>query len=982
MLGINMADVIGVLASLRTQLIVVGVALVAALLVTFIVNKRTVKNQGVRKLVHSETWIIAAVTMIVAVSMMLFGPLNATLSLLSGGGKLTEETTVRANDLAVDIQREGTVLLQNNDDALPLATGRVNVFGWASANPIYGGSGSGSLNDQYDTTSILESLNNAGIETNTELTQFYTDYRSGRPTMGVYSQDWSLPEPGVSSYSDDMLSNARDFSDTAVIVIARSGGEGADLPHRMGDISQTGPDEESSDGQGEVDRVAGQVGAGQVYHNNSNDYKDFEDDQGYLTLSHNESDMLDLVTENFDNVVLIYNGANTFALDFVNDYPQIKSVLWAPPAGQAGFAALGEILTGAVNPSGHTTDTFVHDFSLAPWYNNIGNFAYDNMDEFGATSYIGTNTPTFVNYVEGVYVGYRYYETAADEGAIDYDAVVQYPFGYGLSYTTFEQEMDEVSYAADGTISFDVTVTNTGDVAGKDAVEAYYNPPYSNGGIEKASANLIAFEKTEELAPGESQTISIEFSDEDMASYDYQNARAYVLESGDYGISIRSDSHTIIEEQTVTVPETVTYSGENTRSSDQAEVTNVFDDAAGDVTYLSRADHFANYDEATAAPSTYSMSEEYKATFINASNYENENDDSDEMPTTGADNGVDLVDLYGKDYDDPMWDDLLDQLTFDDMDELIANTGYKTVAIAAINKPQQSDVDGPAALNNNFTGVGSIGLPASVVVANTFNADLATEYGEIIGDMAHEMNVTGWYAPAMNIHRSAYAGRNFEYFSEDPLLSGVMAANENAAAASKGVYGFIKHFALNDQETNRNSMICTWADEQAIREIYLKPFEMAVKDGEATAVMSSYNYIGTRYAGAHSGLLNTVLRDEWGFRGFVETDYFGGYGYMVADQVIRNGGDAMLATIETTNHVTDHSATSLIAMRNAAHNILYTAVNSWIYEDGQPEVATPTWQYIYYAAVGVLGVLLIAAEVVAIRRFLKRRQATVTVSAE
>ncbi|NMM94410.1 glycoside hydrolase family 3 N-terminal domain-containing protein [Bifidobacterium oedipodis] len=980
MLGINIADVINVIVSLRSQLIAIGVALAIALLVTIIINKRTVKEQSVRKLVHSETWIAAAVAVIVAVSMMLFGPLSTTLSLLSGGGRLSEETMARANDMAVDIQREGIVMLQNDDDLLPLGTGQVNVFGWASTDPIYGGSGSGSLNDQYDTTSILEGLNEAGIETNTELSDFYTDYRADRPAMSVFSQDWTLPEPPASTYSDDLLANARDFSDTAVVVLARPGGEGADLPHRMGDIAQTGPGEDTDSGEGDANAVAGQMGGDVVYHNNSNDYQDFADDQGYLTLSQSESDMINLVTENFENVVLVYNGANDFELDFVNDYPQIKSVLWCPSAGQTGFAALGEVLSGATNPSGHSTDTFVRDFSLTPWYNNIGNFTYDNMDEFNATSFTGTSTPTFVNYVEGIYVGYRYYETAAAEGAIDYDSVVQYPFGYGLSYTTFEQEMGDVTYDSDGTISFDVTVTNTGDVAGKDAVEVFYNPPYTNGGIEKASANLVDFAKTDELEPGESQTISVEFQDEDMASYDYRNACAYVLESGDYGISIRSDSHAIIEEQTVTVPETITYSGDNHRSDDQSEVTNVFDDAAGDVTYLSRADHFANYDEATAAPTSYSMSEEYKTTFINASNYENENNDSDEMPTTGADNGIDLVELYGKDYDDPMWDELLDELTFDDMDNLIANTGYNNAAISKINKPQQSDVDGPAALNNNFTGVGSIGLPASTVVANTFNPELATEYGEIIGDMAHEINVTGWYAPAMNIHRSAYAGRNFEYFSEDPLLSGVMAANENAGAASKGVYGFIKHYALNDQETNRNSMICTWADEQTIREIYLKPFEMAVKDGEATAVMSSYNYIGTRYAGAHPGLLNTVLRDEWGFHGFVETDYFGGLGYQVADQIIRNGGDAMLATTDTSNHITDHSATSVIAMRNASHNILYTAVNSWIYENGQPEVVTPAWQYIYYAAVGVLGLLLVAAEVVAIRRFFKRRKMTVSVA--
>ncbi len=974
MIGINIDDVINVLASVSTQLITIAVAIVAALIITLAVNRRTVSYAPVRKLIHSETWIAAIIAVIVAISMMLFGPLNTTLSLLSGGGQLTEETMNNANELAIDIQSEGIVMLENNDDMLPLTdTSTINVFGWASTNPIYGGVGSGSLNDQYDMTSILESLNDAGFETNTELSDFYTDYAEDRPTVSIFSQDWTLPEPAASTYSDELISNAVEFSDTAMIVISRPGGEGADLPDRMGDIPQTGPDGNAVEVDSVEDAEAGQMDDTVVYRNNSAEYSDFEDNQGYLTLSQSESDMIDLVTENFDNVVLVYNGANTFDLSFVEDYDQIKSVLWCPPAGQTGFTSLGEILNGTVNPSGHATDTFVYDFSLTPWYNNIGDFTYDNMDEFAASSFTGDSLPTFVNYVEGIYVGYRYYETAAEEGAIDYDSTVQYPFGYGLSYTTFEQEMGEISY--DGTtVTFEVTVTNTGDVAGMDVVQVYYNPPYYNGGIEKASANLIAFDKTDELEPGASQTVTVTFDMEDMASYDYENAECYVLEAGDYGISIRTDSHTIIDEQTITLDETIYYNSEdNTHNGDDTVATNVFDDAAGDVVYLSRADGFANWDEATAAPSDYSMSDEYKEMFVNASNYVNENDDSDEMPTTGADNGVDLYELYGLDYDDPLWDDLLDELTVDEMDTLIATAGYNNAAVESINKPQQSDVDGPAALNNNFTGVGSIGLPSSVSVANTFNADLALEYGEMIGDMAHEMDVTGWYAPAMNIHRSAYSGRNFEYFSEDPLLSGVMAGNEALGAMNKGVYAYVKHFALNDQETNRNSMICTWANEQAIREIYLKPFELAIKSSGTTAVMSSYNYIGTTYAGAHSGLLNTVLRDEWGFRGAVLTDYFGGLGYQVGDQIIRNGGDAMLATTDTTNHIEDDSATSVIAMRNACHNILYMAVNSWIYEDGQPDIDTPTWQYIYYAFVGVLAILLLGAEVITIRRFLKRR---------
>ncbi len=582
--------------------------------------------------------------------------------------------------------------------------------------------------------------------------------------------------------------------------------------------------------------------------------------------------------------------------------------------------------------------------------------------------------PSFVNYVEGIYVGYKYYETADDEGAIDYDAVVQYPFGYGLSYTTFDQRMSEVTYR-NGTIGFDVTVTNTGETAGKDVVEVFYNPPYINGGIEKSSVNLIDFAKTDELEPGESTTVSFSFKDEDMASYDADDARAYVLEAGDYAISINAGSHRVIDQRTVTVPDTITYSGDDHRSSDTSAVTNQFDDIKPAFETLSRADHFANYAEATAAPSTHAMPDQYKASFVNTSNYENDNDGSDEMPTTGARNGIDLYQLYGKDYDDPMWNDLLDELTVDEMNQLIAFAGYGNAAADSIGKPRQSDVDGPSTLNNNFTGVGSIGLPSGVSVANTFSKDLARQFGETIGAMAREMNVTGWYAPAMNIHRTPYAGRNFEYFSEDGVLSGIMASQQVAGAKSRGVYPFIKHFALNDQETNRVAMLCTWADEQTMREIYFKPFELAVKDGGATAVMASFNYVGNGYSSANEHMLNGVLRGEWGFRGFVETDYFGGFGYQIGDQAIRSGNDAMLATIEGDNVIKDRSATSVTAMRTASHNILYTAVNSWLYEDGQPEVKTPAWQYIYYAVVAVLAMALLALETLSIRRFLTRRAA-------
>lgn len=958
MLQINMADVVAVLNSLLPYLIVAGVLLVLAIIITFAVNKRTVKGVGARKLIHSQSWIVAVVGIVIAISMMLTGPMatllnNATITKYT----LADSTVSQANELAKDVQSEAITLLQNKDNSLPLSDTKINVFGWGSTNPVYGGTGSGSMSDQYPTVSLLDGLKESGLQTNASLTKLYTDYREDRPEVGMFAQDWTLPEVPAAQYSDSLIQEAKDYSDRAVVVITRVGGEGADLPTNM-------------------------KAEGITYTNNSKDYEDFQDGEHFLQLSKTEKDMIDLVSKNFDDVTLVYNGANTFQFDFLSSYPQIKSVLWCPPAGQTGFSALGGVLTGDINPSGKTSDTFIKDLKKSNTYNNSGSFAYDNVDEFaqsvtGFTGETSDVTPTFVNYSEGIYVGYKFYETAAAEGLINYDEQVLYPFGYGLSYTSFTQSMGNISHQ-DGKVSFDVTVTNTGDVAGKDVVETYYDPPYTNGGIEKASTNLIAFEKTKELQPGSSQTVTIEFDEDDMASYDSHNAKAYVLEKGDYGISIQSDSHTVIDEKTISLDNTVTYDSEDeTHDGDQQVATNQFDNAAGDVEYLSRANKFANYDAATAAPTNFSMSDEVKAEFVNNGNYDpaDHNNDADEMPTTGADNDLRLADLRGKDYTDEEWDKLLDQLTFSEMDNLTAMAGYGTQAISSIGKIQLTDADGPASLNNNFTGVGSIGFPASTAFACTWNKDLATKFGEMIGTMAHDMHVAGWYAPAMNIHRNAFSGRTFEYFSEDSLLSGAMASNQVAGAKEKGVYSFMKHFALNDQESNRLNMLCTWANEQSIRETYLKPFEMSVKEGGAQAAMSAFNYIGPVYAGANPALLNTVLRDEWGFRGFVLTDYFGGYGYQNADQEIRNGNDAMLATTSITNHVTDKSATSVKALRQATKNILYTTVNGWQYEDGEPEVSTPIWRTALYVTWGVVALLVIGLEILAIKRYLDRRKA-------
>lgn len=949
MLQINIDDVMKIVNLCVPYLI--GFVIVMAAAVTAMAACKN-KKSAVKYLIRRQGLTAILLALAIAVNMICWGPMSSLISLATGSGTISEETSNQAADLCTEIAEEGIVLLKNEGDLLPLeADSNLNVFGWASTNPCYGGTGSGSLSDAYETVSLLQGLEHAGFKLNTGLSDFYRAYRADRPRVGMWEQDWTLPEPHKDSYSSELMADAKAFSDTAMIVITRVGGEGADLPTDVGAVT---------------------------YQDNSTEYKDFEAGEHYLQLSRTEKDVVDLVCSEFDNVILVYNGANAMELGFLKDYSQIRSAIWCPGTGQSGFDGLGEIVSGAVNPSGKTSDTFVADLTDTPCYHNFGSFIYDNMNEFQGKAFKGEGTyPSFVNYVEGIYVGYRFYETAAEEGLIDYGKTVLYPFGYGLSYTTFSQEMGAIS-ETDGTISFDVTVTNTGNKPGKDVVEVYYNPPYTNGGIEKASANLIEFDKTEVLEPGASQTIQVSFKAEDMASYDTAGNGAYVLEAGDYGISIRTDSHNIIKEQTYTAGSAVVYDESNPRPSDKAAAVNRFDEADGGLTYLSRAHGFENYKEAASAPAGRTMPEKYKKTFMNNSNYvpADHNKDTDVMPVTGAKNGLSLAGMRGLDYDDPQWEKLLDQLTFAEMDTMTAIGGYQTSEAKSVDKAGTVDCDGPASINNNFTGTGSIGFPSAVMIACTWNRDIAEAFGESIGKMADEMKVSGWYAPAMNTHRSAFAGRNFEYYSEDGVLAGKMAASAVIGAEQHGVYAYIKHFALNDQETNRNNMLCTWSDEQAIREIYLKPFEIAVKEGGAKAVMSSFNYIGTEYAGACNTLLNTVLRDEWGFCGFVLTDYFGGYGYQNADQEIRNGNDAMLVAYDTeTNHVKDtESATSLQAMRRACKNIMYTVVNSRAYEGNNAKGGLLPWQIAAIAADVILAVGFIIMEVRIMKVYKKKRE--------
>lgn len=977
MLSINLDDVMQVLTNVRSYLIAFGVVLALAIIVMVAVRKLP---KAKKKMIRAQSGLAILLALTIVINLICTGPMSTMLDLVSGSGTISEETSAKATELVNEITAEGVVLAKDEDNVLPVASGsKLNVFGWSSTNPCYGGTGSGALNTAYPVTDLLTGLHDAGIETNEELSKFYTDYKADRPSVGMVEQDWTLPEPNVNLYTDEMMENAKAFSDTAMVVITRVGGEGADLPTDMASVV---------DGSW-IRRVAQAYGSerGTAYYNGTyddslNEGNDWDKGDHFLQLSNREEDLLDLVTSNFDNVILVYNGANAFQMDFLKDYPQIKGVLLCPGTGQSGFEGFGKVVSGEVNPSGRTADTYVSDLTAAPWWNNFGDFKYTNTEDLNSDASFfdpAGATPSFVNYVEGIYVGYKFYETAADEGLINYDDEVVFPFGYGLSYTSFTKEMSSIT--SDGTnLNFTVTVTNTGSAAGKDVVEIYSNPPYTNGGIEKASANLLDFAKTNELAPGESQTMEFSIPVEDLASYDYQTNGCYVLEAGDYIISANNDSHNVADSKTYTVASDIVYNESNKRSSDAVAATNEFDFAEGEVTYLSRADGFANYAEATAAPANYEMSDADKAVFYNAhsyteSGYEADDDANAEDITTGAKNGLKLVDLRGVDYNDPKWDDLLDQMTIDEMQQTIGFGGYQTAAVSSIEKVRTNDCDGPASINNNFTGVGSVGFPAATLIGMTWSKELAYSFGDSIGEMANEMDTSGWYGPAMNIHRTAFAGRNFEYYSEDGVLSGVMASNAIKGAQEHGVYAYMKHFALNDQEGNRTSMVATWSNEQAIREIYLRPFEMSVKDADSHAVMSSFNYIGNRWAGGCSELLKNVLRGEWGFVGFVETDYFGVYGYMTADQGVRNGSDLMLCTTGNDfNTVTVLTNSSKQALREASKNILYTVVNSRAYAEENLNPGMPKWKIIMIGADVIVALLIVGLEYTAIKGYKKRKE--------
>ncbi|MFK5676810.1 MULTISPECIES: glycoside hydrolase family 3 C-terminal domain-containing protein [unclassified Ligilactobacillus] len=833
-------------------------------------------------------------------NVVVFGPLAGLMNCnFVQVGKVNAQTVRQGERVSSDVADQGIVLLKNKDNFLPLKNQKkVNVFGWASTNPVYDGSGSGQISGGK-MVNIYDSLHAAGFETNNHLERFYQHYRKTRPVISMSKQDWTLPEPKTSSYSTSMMNHARKYSDTAVVVIARSGGEGADLPKDMGNLPKSA-------------KYAGNKG-------------DFKKGDTYLQLSQTEKNMLAMVNRNFKNVVVVVNSANPMELGFLNQYDHIKGAVQVAGPGAHGFTALGKVLSGKVDPSGRTVDTYVYDLKKTPTFNNFGDFHFANDPKL-----------SYVRYVENIYDGYKFYETYYLNNQDGYKKAVQYPFGYGLSYTKFNQQMSNLKTDDKGNVSFTVTVKNTGKVSGRDVVQVYYTAPYTNGGIEKAATNLLNFAKTKNLKPGESQTIRFHFNRQQMASYDESNGGAYVLDPGKYQIQLKNNAHDVIASKDYMINQPIRYAGKNKMTTDKRAAHNEFQDAEGkqlNITYLSRKDNFANYSQATAAPGKVNATPDIIHHATVGNNNPLPKAGKTTMPAMNKKENIELVDLRGKSYNDPRWQKLISKLSVKDMAKLIGTGGYQTIANRKIGKVHTNDFDGPAGFSSFFAkNMNTTGFPVETMIGETWNKRIARQIGQTAGKEGKEIGLNGWYAPSMDLHRSAFGGRDFEYYSEDGTLSGYMAANTVKGARQSGVYPYIKHFAMNEQETNRMANLTEWATEQDIRENNLRPFKMAVEKGHADAAMNAFNFIGDKWCGENSHLLNNVLRSEWGFHGLVCTDYFVQIpgGFMNASKAVMNGTDLMLAPSGTNLSGTSNPKV-VRQMQRATHNILYTVVNSNAY---------------------------------------------------
>lgn len=879
------------------------------------------------------------------------------------GGNFTEgkflsdyatEDELAAEQLAVGeaLVAEGAVLIKNEKSALPLDKGnKVSCFSHSSVDIVYGSVGSGAI-DSSSNPDLKTSLTDAGLNVNDKLWDFYSKgggsgYKRQVPGVaGGKDTSFKVNEVPWNRYGDTEKTSFSSFGDAAIVVISRTGGEGADWAQNM-----------------------------------SHEYKTADENHnGFLSLSDEEKTMLSEIGKlkrggTFGKVIVIFNCANGMETGFLDnaDYG-IDAALWIGNVGQKGLNAVGDILVGDVNPSGRLVDTYASCAKSAPSVENSGDFSFANKT--------GVNSGSkYLVEEEGVYVGYRYYETRYEDcvlnrggansakGAFDsaegwsYADEVVYPFGHGLSYSEFEYSGFEVSENPDG-FELKVSVKNKGPMAGKDVVQFYFQSPYDGyereNNVEKPAIELCGFGKTKLLSVGDSETVTVTVPKTELRAYDYTAAKTYILSAGDYYLAFGANAHdglnNVLAAKDKTTADGMTENGnrefahkwnnptidKTTYAEDSVtenKIGNLFDKASLDAygmkqKVLSRSDWEGTYP--TPYNGTYhSTSKTLTATAAMITDLKDEyKTDSSikEPPTMGANNDASLINARGLKYGDELYEQILDRLTWKEMVTLVATSGYSTPGISKIDKPSTVDSDGPAGISGElYGGKSGVGYAAQVVIASTWNVELIEKMGKMVGEDGLLLGVHGWYAPAVNIHRNAYCGRNYEYYSEDPFLSGIAASAEIKGAQSKGMFVYVKHFALNDQETNRIG-VSTFVKEQAIREIYLEPFEIAVKQGGARGIMSSFNRVGCQWTGASRELLTNVLRDEWGFIGHVVTDFSGlSSSYMRIETGLKAGNDCWLSTsakyIDNLN-VYMNDAAMATWLREATHRIIYTVANS------------------------------------------------------
>lgn len=889
------------------------------------------------------------------------------------------EAFANAQEVNLKLAEEGFVMLKNENAALPMNKGaRISVFSKNSVNLSYGGSGSGGF-DTSNNKNLYESLNDAGFVTNPTLKSFYESSQSG-PVRTANSSDLdngdnqkiATAETPQSKYTDAVRNSYVDYSDAALVVITRIGGEGFDLPRYQGDSEGT-------------------VSA----------------DSHYLELDQNEIDLLTAVTDGtFKRVVVVFNTPSSFEATFLKDSAyaafadKIDAAVWIGFTGSNGITALGEILNGDVNPSGRLVDTWAADFTKNPSFVNFGTGCLpDTTDKYDGGMYYS------VDYEEGIYVGYRYYETRGETDGEDwYNANVVYPFGYGLSYTTFDWTVGDASASEielGTTITVPVTVKNTGSVAGKDVVQLYASAPYTLGGIEKAHKVLVGFAKTKLLQPGESETVTVSFDPYSAASYDYRDANSngfsgYELETGEYTLYVSRNAHESEKAIALNLAADVQI---GTDPTTDREVVNRYTDSENFLdsdwqldTMLSRADWEGTWPTPQTAQQHAGTDRLYEE--IRSEEHNNPTDfDSEEYPWFGEEPTLTLRDLLPSaeaegyepvvSYDDERWEELMMGCDEEEMIALINNGAYHTLAMESVGLPATIHGDGPSGFTCFMSKEqvnGTCQYVSEPVMASTWNINLMNELGEAIGeegtigDKATGQPYSSIYAPGVNIHRSPFGGRCSEYFSEDPFISGMMGAAEVQGIQSRGVLPTVKHFVANEQETHRSiGGDLSWLSEQALREIYLKPFEYTVKLGETRGIMTSFNRIGTRWTGGDYRLLTEILRNEWSFNGLVICDFNTIPQYMIPRMMFYAGGSLDLATQQIamwTDCDTSDAGDAIVLMR-AVKDVMYALVNSNAMNAEVIGYNPPIWQeYLHWINIGaftLVGVWLVLAIVRTVR---------------